>query len=475
MSRFSPPRPARAALILALLTSACASVPDLGPLPLSRSEQLAESSGLSLSGSQAAWPGDSWWLRYQDPQLTGLIAQALEGSPDLAVAAARIRVADGLAGQARSALLPSINGFGSVAATKQSKTNGVPAEIVPDGWNDTGALGLGVSLDLDLWGRNRAALRAAKLDAVAARHEADQVRLALTTGIGAAYADLAALYAQHDSLVSAVDIRTQTLALVQQRAAEGLDNDATLRQARGRLAQAKADLAATDEAIGLAKNAIAALVGTGPDRALTIARPRIGALVMHGVPENAAIDLIGRRPDIAAARASADAAAERINVARADFYPNISLGALVGVQSLGLDNLFKSDSVAGSVGPAVSLPIFRGGALQSQYRARRGQYDEAIALYDQQVIAALRETADALTSQRKLAARLDNSRHALAEFEEANRLERLRYRNGLSTYLDVLSAEEGVLDSRLAVAELQTRAFALDIALIRALGGGFQS
>jgi outer membrane protein TolC len=151
------------------------------------------------------------------------------------------------------------------------------------------------------------------------------------------------------------------------------------------------------------------------------------------------------------------------------------LSALVGLQAFGLGNLFQQNSQFGSAGPAVTLPLFHGGALQGQYRARRGQYDEAIAAYDLQVIEALRETADALTSRKMLAARLAQSRRALADFEDANRLARLRYANGLSTYLDVLSAEEGVLDSRLAVAKLETRAFALDVNLIRALGGGFQA
>jgi outer membrane protein TolC len=125
------------------------------------------------------------------------------------------------------------------------------------------------------------------------------------------------------------------------------------------------------------------------------------------------------------------------------------------------------------VSPAVSLPLFHGGALQGQYRGRRGQYDEAVALYDRQVIEALRETADAVTSQKKLVSRLEQSRRALADFEEANRLARQRYEHGLATYLDVLSAEESVLGARLQVADLETRAFTLDVALVRALGGGF--
>ena len=266
---------------------------------------------------------------------------------------------------------------------------------------------------------------------------------------------------------------SQTARLVGQRVDAGLDTLAELKQASARVSQARADLEATDEAIALSKNAIAALVGAGPDRGLSIDRPNIAALQAQGVPANASIDLIGRRPDIAAYRARVEAAADRIKEARAAFYPNINLTALIGLQAFGLGNLFSGGSTFGSVSPAVSLPLFHGGALQGQYRGRRGQYDEAVALYDRQVIEALRETADAVTSQKKLASRLAQSRSALADFQEAHRSRAQRYEHGLATYLDVLSAEEGVVSARLAVAELEARAFTLDVQLIRALGGGF--
>jgi outer membrane protein TolC len=125
------------------------------------------------------------------------------------------------------------------------------------------------------------------------------------------------------------------------------------------------------------------------------------------------------------------------------------------------------------VSPAVTLPLFHGGALQGQYRGRRGQYDEAVALYDGQVIQALRETADTLTSEKQLAERLAQSRSALADYEDALRVARGRYEEGLTNYLTVLTAEESVVNARLAVAQLETRSFTLDVQLVRALGGGF--
>ena len=454
----------RAPIILPLLASAaCAAVPDLGTPPAMRSaSEYAASASLTPTG--AAWPDKGWWLRYNDAQLDQLIEEGIAGSPDIEVAAARFRTAEGFAQQAGAATLPSIDAFATSEFSKQDGTKLL----------SKGNAGLSLSFDLDLWGKNRAALAAATSDAEAAGFELAQARLVLTTGIASTYADLAQLYRQRDTLESALQIRSHTLKLVAQRVETGLDTRAELKQAEGRVSEARDDLAANEEAIGLTRNALAALIGKGPDRGLSIGRPAVASFAAQGIPANATIDLIGRRPDIAAYRATVEAGASRIKEARAAFYPNISISALVGLATFGIgDNIFSSTSSFGSVSPAVTLPIFHGGALQGQYRGARGRYDEAVALYNRQVITALRETADAVTSRRALDARLSESRSALASFEEANSLARKRYESGLSTYLDVLSAEESVLGARLNVAELETRAFILDVALVRALGGGF--
>ena len=456
-----------------LLATACAAVPELGPKPMPRAAA-DFASAQSLSGTQSAWPADGWWKDYGDPQLDDLMAEGVAGSPSLAAAVARFRTAQGLAQQAGAALLPGLDGAASLDYQNQSQNIAGRNGRVPAGWHATGTVGLSLNFDLDLFGKNRAALRAANKDADAARFEMDEARLLLTTGIASTYADLAALYAQRDNLDAALDIRTQSLKVVQARYDAGLETIDAVRQAEARIPQTKGDLAATDEAIMLDKHAIAALVGEGPDRALTIDRPKI-ALQAQGIPANASIDLIGLRPDVAAARTRVEAAAERIKEARAAFYPDINIGALLGLQSVGLGSLFNSGSQFASVTPAVTLPLFHGGAIQGQYRGRRGQYDEAVANYDGQVIQALRETADTLTSEKQLAERLSQSRAALADYEDALRVARGRYEQGLTDYLSVLTAQESVVNARLSVAQLESRAFTLDVQLVRALGGGFRA
>ncbi len=473
LSRLLPPNgPALVALSVAL--AGCASVPDLGPKPALRTAgAVAAESSLAGAGDAATWPGQGWWIGYGDAQLTQLIEEGLQGSPDAAAAAARFRRAQGLAQAAGAPLLPSLDATGNVALNKQSYNNGIPAQFIPKGWQDTGRAALDLSYDPDLWGGNRASFAAATSEAEAARIEQSQAGLMLTTAIAAAYADLARLHADRDVLAAAVEVRTGSQKLVADRVRNGLDTRAEIKQADAAVPLARADLSAADEAIALTRNQIAALIGAGPDRGLAIIRPMLSALRQPGLPAQVTTELIARRPDIAAARARAEAAASRIKAARADFYPAVRLSALVGVQSLGLDNLVKSGSTIGNVGPAISLPIFRGGALAGQYRGARASYDEAVANYDRTVLTAYREVADAVTSQRSTAERLAQSREALADSEEAYAIARKRYEGGLSTYLSVLTSEEKLLQARRAVAALDARMFMLDIALVRALGGGF--
>ncbi|MFW2828924.1 efflux transporter outer membrane subunit [Sphingomonas sp. ID0503] len=452
--------------------AACAPMPDLGPKPLVRTAQSVDAAR-SLSGTASAWPADGWWLAYRDPQLAALIEEGLARSPDVVAAAARFRRAAGLAQQAGAPLLPSFDVTGRAGFDKQSYNLGFPKEFVPQGWLDTGQVAGQFNLELDIWGRNRAALAAATSEARAAEIDAQQARLMLTTGIADAYADLSRLYAERETQQRALDLRLATQNLVGQREQNGLETRGSLRQADATVSSARASLAAANEAIALRSNQIAALIGAGPDRALTITPPRLAALVPQALPQDVTTDLVARRPDIASALARTEAEASRIKVARADFFPAIRLSGLVGYQALGLENLIEKDSIYGSVGPAISLPIFHGGAISGQYRAQRGAYDEAVADYDRSVLGAYREVADAVASRNILTERLDSARKALAASEEAYSIARQRYEGGLSTFLDVLDVEDRLLSARQAVADLDARAFALDVALIRALGGGF--
>lgn len=455
-----------------LLLSACATVPRLGPAP-AMAPPSAYAADATLAGiDRSAWPDQAWWHDYGDPQLDALIAEAMAGTPDLAAAVARVRQADAYVQQAQAARLPTLDASGSVGTAKQSYNNGYPAAFVPKGWKGTGKLEADLGFDLDLWGRNKASYAAARSDAAAARLDLAQATLTLSTSIADAYATLAQLFAERGVQATALDIRQQTERLTADRVVAGLDTQAELKQAQSAVPTARADLAATDEQIALTRNRLAALLGKGPDRGLAITAPT-AIIAARGLPDDVTTNLIGRRPDIIAARTRVEAEASRIKVARADFYPDVKLSAAFGLQSLGLGSLFNSGSTFGNAGPAISLPIFRGGALQGQYRHARGLYDAAVATYDQTVTDAYRAVADAVVSQRALATRLSESRAALVAAQAAYSVARQRYEGGLSRFTDVLTAQDRALQSQRTVADLQARAFTLDVALVRALGGGF--
>lgn len=472
--------------ILAL--SACAAVPDLGKAPAPRTASSIAASE-TLGQGDALWPADGWWKSYGDSQLDALMEEGLAASPDIAAASARFRQASAAAQQAGASLLPSVDLTGSAAATKQSYNMGFPKDFVPKGWLGTGKAALDLNFDLDLWGRNRAALAAATSEAEAANIDAQQARLMLTTGIADAYADLARLFDQRAIQQRALDIRSASQKLVTERQRNGLETRGSVRQADATVSAARAVLAGIDQSIAVRRHQIAALIGAGPDRGLAITQPHLGKVTDLGLPADVTTNLVARRPDVAAALARTEAAAKRIKVARADFFPAISLSALVGVQSLGyntsfldpstsgprsfLDTLFSKDSLFGNVGPAISLPIFHGGELRGRYRGARATFDEAVANYDKTVLGAYRDVADAVTGRRILVQRLTEARAALAASEEAYAIAQKRYRGGLFTFLDVLNVEDQLLSARQSVAELEALTFSTDIALIRALGGGF--
>jgi NodT family efflux transporter outer membrane factor (OMF) lipoprotein len=458
----------------ALALAGCATMPTpaerVDPKPVSA--YVAEK---ALAAPVADWPGDRWWESFGDPQLSELIAEGLAGASDMRIAAARFAAARAAVGAAKAALLPSLSAGGTVVEVKPSYHSILPSNVVPHGWHDLGLAALEGGWTLDLWGKNRAGLHSAEAEAHAAEAEAQAARLSVATGIAAAYANLAGLYRARDAASDARSVRGKTADLLAQRHGQGLENKGAVARARAGADESDAELAAIDEQIVIARNLIAALMGAGPDRGLAIKPPMLPMNKAFGLPSSLPADLLGRRPDVVAARFRVEAASHGIERAEASFYPNVDLRALIGFQSLGVSNLFLSGSTFGAVGPAVSLPIFDGGRLRAQYRGAEADYTEAVAAYDGALTQALREVADAAASSRALAVRLERSHAAEADARAAWTTANDRYRGGLATYLDVLTAEDALIEARRAVAALEARAFTLDVALIRALGGGYRA
>ncbi|RJF92465.1 efflux transporter outer membrane subunit [Noviherbaspirillum saxi] len=457
----------------ALLVAGCAQLPEMGPAPILKGVD-AFLTADSFKAPAANWPQDHWWSAYGDSQLDSLIEEALAGSPDMAAASARLQQAEALTRVAGSAGKPQASANASVTEDKLSYNYLTPSEVIPRGWNDYGRATLDLRWELDFWGKNRAALAAATSELEASRAELAQARLLLASGIAANYAELSRLYANRETAEKSVELRSKTAALFAERFKNGLENQGGAREADARLAAAEGALLALDEQIALQRNRLAALLGAGPDRGLKIAKPVLKFNRAFGLPEQAGADLLGRRPDVVAARLVADAQASRIDQKKAEFYPNVNLMAFVGVQSLGINMLDNSGSAIGSVGPAISLPIFTAGRLQGELRGAQARYAQAVANYNGTVSRAMQEVADAAVSQKSLGQRLEKAQQAVGASTEAYRVAGNRYEGGLANYLEVLVAEDGLLNNMNVQTNLRSLSFTHDIALKRALGGGYQ-
>lgn len=456
-----------------LILAGCAQLPDLGTTPRPKPAEAFQSAA-ALNAPAAGWPADQWWTAYGDTQLNGLIDEALRNAPDLAAAAARLQRADAVVQITGAASKPQVSANASITEDKLSTNHLLPRSPANAGFNDYGRATLDLRWELDFWGRNRAALAAATSEVEASRAELAQARLWLAAGVAANYAELSRLHANRDTAAKAVAIRQKTAHLFAQRFDNGLETRGGLRNADARRAVTEGELLALDEQIALQRNRLAALLGAGPDRGLAIAAPTLKLDRGFGLPAELSLNLLGRRPDVVAARLRAEAQASRIDQKKAEFYPNVNLSALVGVQSLGLERLAKGGSGIASIGPAISLPIFSGDRLQGELRGAHAGHAEAVAQYNATVARALQEVADNAVRQKALGPRLNKAQEAVDAASEAHRVARNRYEGGLATYLEVLTTEDSLLGALSAQTHLRSASFTLDIGLQRALGGGYQ-
>jgi NodT family efflux transporter outer membrane factor (OMF) lipoprotein len=457
---------------LTLLLAACA--PDLGDLPKpmdTTSLQTAQ----SLQAPPQDWPSEEWWKAYGDPVLDSLIDEALKDSPNLKIAEARVRAAVAQAGVAEADLWPTLNASGGLQEAKISRYQMGKAYSAgfPPGWHHQAQIAADLSYELDFFGKNRAALIAATNAAEAAEADRAEAQLQLSAGVATTYAGLVQLTRDKALADDAVRQRKESAALVAQRYKNGLENKGSLAQAKAQVWSAEQQRDTVLRMIASTRNQIAALLGKGPDRGLSIAVPKDRTLIPPGLPANLTLDLIGRRPDIVASKKRAEAAAKQIDVADANFYPNVSLVGEFGLQSFDAKDLLNAQAAMGHFGPAVSLPVFSYGRLTGAYRVARADYDAAVASYDGTLTDAVRDVATAYSNRKSADVELMHARAMLASAEEAYGVIWNRYKGGLTPYIDVLTSETQLIDQRRAVADLEANAVTTDIALKRTLGGGY--
>ncbi len=455
-----------------VLLNGCAPIPPKGMTPELKTVDQYETQ-TSFQAPQQDWPTGNWWENYHDAQLDSLIAEGLANSPSITVAAARFRHAQAMTGVAGSALYPQVYGEAQAGTQKISQNYTIPPQFAPHGTHGFASMGLDFNWELDFFGKNRAALEAAISTEEAAAADFAQARLMIATSIAVEYGELAHLFYTKDTVSSIMKIRQQNLSLFRQRHQHGLDTLTAVKQAEARLAESETELLAIDERIGLQRNKLAALMGAGPDRGLAVSRPALDLKAGYSLPAELKMSLLGRRPDIAAARLRVESMVSQIERQKAEFYPDVNLSAFIGYQA-GIAKVFKSGSDYYGVVPAINLPIFTAGRLSAQLEGVRAGYAEAVGLYNQTLTNAFQEISDALVSQRQLVAQLEKNRLAVDAAREAHRLVHNRYKGGLANYLAVLSAEETLLQTLRVQADLRAKIFIMDVAMVKALGGGYE-
>lgn len=457
-----------------LLLAGCASTGGLNTQSaMGSANALAASASLAQTQvTPAAWPTQAWWKDFGDPQLDQLVQAALAEQPNLRVAAARVRQADALAGIAGAPLSAQGNLNGRATRQRFSEHSTTPQPLAGS-WDWTADLQVGVGYEIDFWGRNQAALDAALQRAQATEVDQHAAELMVTTALVRAYLRLDTAYLLRDLAEQTLRQRENTLTLTQRRVDAQLDSRLDMKQAEAALPATRERIAALNEQIALTRNQVAALVGRGPDAGIQVRRPALRGGFTEAIPTTVPAELIGRRPDVVAQRWRVEAASADIKVARAQFYPNVSLTAFAGVQSLGLSDLLNAGSRVLGIGPAISLPVFDGGRLRGNLGARQAEYDIAVEQYNGTLVTALHDVVDQLVSLRWQAERSVQQQEALRLTQEAYDMATARYRSGVGSYLQVLSAEGQVLQQKQLLIELDTRNRALHLELIRALGGGY--
>lgn len=412
-----------------------------------------------------------WWSGFGDPTLDGLIDDALAGSPNLKVAQARIELAGATVAGARSNDGFQLSGRSNISRQHLSRNGFYPP---PLGGNTFTVINgeLDASYEFDFFGRNRAAIEAAIGSQRATAADLQAARLELSSNVARAYVQLGQLFAQREVAERSLAQRNETLALIEQRVSSGLDTNVDLREGQGALPTTRQQIEALDEQIALGRHVLAALTAQAPTAYDNLVVPLADVRAV-AVPEVVPADLLGRRADISAARWRVEAATDNVKSAKAAFYPNINLSAAAGLSSLSFGRFFRGASHQFSATPALTLPIFDGGRLRSDLSGRTADLDAAIESYNGVVIGAVHDAADQISSARSVARQQAQQQLARVAAESAYDLALQRYRAGLGTYLNVLTAETNVLAQRRLTTDLMARALDVQIGIVRALGGGY--
>jgi len=422
----------------------------------------------SAPQTAASLGNEKWWTVYQDEQLQSLIREALTNNYDVRIAAARVLQARALLGITRADQFPIITGGAAANNARRSRTpDTLESEF------STNTVNLSMAWELDFWGKFRKATEAARANLLASEWGQRAVISSLVSDVASSYFQLLELDAEMEISRNTLASRRESLRLVNIRAQGGTTSLMDVRQSEQLVYGATANIADLERRIEQQENFISILIGRNPGpvkRGQPLAQNKLLPTVPPGLPSS----LLERRPDILAAEQQLIAANAQIGVAKAAYFPQITLTATAGYQSTALTNLFTSPAGFWDFGGQLLQPIFEGGRIRSNVRLTEAQKEELVFSYQQTIQESFREVADSLIAYRKDQEFHQQQALLTAAAEDATRLADVRYRGGVTSYLEVLDSDTRFFDAQIALAQSDLNGRLALVQLYLALGGGWQ-
>ncbi len=458
------------AVALAALLTACNLAPSYAPPVVTSPSSYKGPDGWAPASPADATPRGGWWTVFQDPTLDGLETRLDGANPTLAGALAAFDRSRAFAAEANAALLPSIGFSGAPTSNRQSNNRPLRGAGQPDLYAANTLQGQ-IGYEFDLWGRIRNLVAEGRAAAQASAGDLASAKLSLEATLADDYLAMRGLDAQARLLADTVDAYGRALALTRARHDGGVASGLDVDRAATQLSAAKAEVSDVAAARALYEDAIAALIGQAAP-GFTIA-PAAGSRLVPAVPAGLPASLLERRPDIAAAERRAFAANREIGVARAAFYPTVSLDTFGGFQNTGGANLVSLPNAYWTLGPQFAFVLFDGGRRRAVLAASRAAFELASADYKATVLAAFQQAQDGLSEQAYLGAEAKDAADAVTQSQATTRLSLIRYKQGATNYLDVVIAQTAELSAEQQALSLETRRQEAAVGLVRALGGGW--
>ena len=457
--------------MLALLLGACSLAPPLKTPPVATADAYKELGPWTQAVPADGLPRDSWWTLYDTQELDQLEQQLIAGNPTLAAALANYAAAKALSDQARAGLFPTLTANASVSRARESEHAPLIGPTTPRYYNDD-VLGGSVSYELDLWGRIRNEVVAGNANAAASAADLENARLSLIAQLVDDYVQLRSLDRESAILDDTVKAYARAEAITEQRHGAGISPGLDVAQAETQLDAARSQASHLLSQRALMEHAIAALVGVS---ASTFSiQPAIVDIKLPQVPSGLPATLLQRRPDIAAAQRRMIAANANIGVARAAYFPSLTLGAQGGFESNSFSNWLSAPSSYWAIGPNVLFSVFDAGLRRAQVAQARAEFDASADSYRGTVIAAFQQVEDSLAALNHDGDAARQERAAVDAAQHALNLSMALYVQGAADYLTVVTSQTALLTAQLQALNLDTLQLLSSVDLIRALGGGWE-